>query len=113
MLSFYQSLRTVPVDYKEAADMFHLSAWQKFWRIEVPFAMPGLLWNAMLSMSGSWIFLIASEAITVNNQNIFLPGVGSYLGLAIKQANLHAVGYAIITMLAVIFLYDQFLFVLC
>lgn len=109
-LSFYQSLRTVPIDYKEAADMFHLSAWQKFWRIEVPFAMPGLLWNAMLSMSGSWIFLIASEAITVNNQDISLPGVGSYLGLAIKQADMHAVGYAIITMLAVIFLYDQFLF---
>lgn len=109
-LSFYQSLRTVPIDYKEAANMFHLSAWQKFWRIEVPFAMPGLLWNMMLSMSGSWIFLIASEAITVNNQNISLPGVGSYLGLAIKQANMHAVGYAIITMLIVIFLYDQLLF---
>lgn len=109
-LSFYQSLRTVPADYKEAAAMFHLSAWQKFWRIEVPFAMPGLLWNAMLSMSGSWIFLIASEAITVNNQSISLPGVGSYLGLAISQANIHAVGYAIITMLVVILLYDQLLF---
>lgn len=109
-LSFYQSLRTVPIDYREAANMFHLSAWQKFWRIEVPFAMPGLLWNAMLSMSGSWIFLIASEAITVNNQNISLPGVGSYLGLAIKEANIQAVGYAILTMLIVIFLYDQFIF---
>jgi len=109
-LSFYQSLRTVPADYKEAAAMFHLSAWQKFWRIEVPFAMPGLLWNAMLSMSGSWIFLIASEAITVNNQSISLPGVGSYLGLAISQANMQAVVYAIITMLIVILLYDQLLF---
>lgn len=109
-LSFYQSLRTVPADYKEAAAMFHLSAWQKFWRIEVPFAMPGLLWNAMLSMSGSWIFLIASEAITINNHNILLPGVGSYLGLAISQANMQAVGYAIVTMLIVIFLYDQLLF---
>lgn len=110
VLSFYQSLKTIPADYKEAAAMFHLSAWQKFWRIEVPFAMPGLLWNAMLSMSGSWIFLIASEAFTVNNQNISLPGVGSYLGLAITQANLAAVGYAILTMLVVIFLYDQLLF---
>lgn len=109
-LSFYQSLKTVPADYKEAADMFHLSAWQKFWRIEVPFAMPGLLWNAMLSMSGSWIFLIASEAITVNTQTILLPGVGSYLGVAINQANMQAVVYAIITMLIVIFLYDQLMF---
>lgn len=109
-LSFYQSLRTVPLELKEAADMFHLSAWQRFWRVEVPFAMPGLLWNAMLSMSGTWLFIIYSEAITVNNQNISLPGVGAYLGLAITQANIHAVGYAILAMLIVIFLYDQLLF---
>lgn len=109
-LSFYQSLCTVPVELNEAANMFHLSAWQKFWRVEVPFAMPGLLWNSMLSMSGTWLFIIASEAITVNNQNIALPGVGSYLGLAISQANVRAVCYAIITMFIVIFLYDQLLF---
>ncbi len=109
-LSFYQSLRTVPVELREAADMFHLSAWQRFWRVEVPFAMPGLLWNMMLSMSGSWIFLVASEAITVANQQITLPGIGSYLGLAIAHADLRAVGYTIITVLIVIFLYDQLLF---
>src|SRR6185312_5424181 len=109
-LSFYQSLRTVPLEMKEAADMFHLSAWQRFWRVEVPFAMPGLLWNAMLSMSGSWIFLIASESISVANQNIALPGIGSYLGLAIKNANITAVSYAILTMIIVILIYDQLLF---
>lgn len=109
-LSFYQSLQTVPDELTEAANMFHLSAWQRFWRVEVPFAMPGLLWNMMLSMSGSWIFLVASEAISVANQNITLPGIGSYLGLAITQADMKAVGYTIITMLIVIFLYDQILF---
>jgi len=109
-LSFYQSLRTVPLEMKEAADMFHLSAWQRFWRVEVPFAMPGLLWNAMISMSGSWIFLIASESISVANQNIALPGIGSYLGLAIKNANITAVSYAILTMIIVILIYDQLLF---
>jgi len=109
-LSFYQSLCTVPQELKEAADMFHLSAWQRFWRIEVPFAMPGLLWNMMLSMSGSWIFLVASESITIANQNISLPGIGSYLGLAITQANGMAVAYAVIAMFIVILLYDQLFF---
>jgi NitT/TauT family transport system permease protein len=109
-LSFYQSLRTVPLELKEAADMFHLSAWQRFWRIEVPFAMPGLLWNMMLSMSGSWIFVVASESISVANQQITLPGIGSYLGLAISNANIHAVIYTIITVFIVIFIYDQLLF---
>ncbi|OGT43515.1 MAG: sulfonate ABC transporter permease [Gammaproteobacteria bacterium RIFCSPHIGHO2_12_FULL_40_19] len=109
-LSFYQSMRSVPEDLKEAAAMFHLSAWQKFWRLEVPFAMPGLLWNAMLSMSGSWVFLVASEAITVANQNITLSGIGSYIASAITHADKAAILYAIITMFVVIFLYDQLLF---
>src|SRR3990167_8129788 len=109
-LSFYQSLRSVPEDLKEAALIFHLSAWQKFWRLEVPFAMPGLLWNMMLSMSGSWVFLVASEAITVKNQTVTLPGIGSYLGMAIAQANTGAVGYVILAMFVVILLYDQLFF---
>ncbi len=110
VLSFYQSLRTLPPDMHEAADMFHLTAWQRFWRIEVPFAMPGLLWNTMLSLSASWFFVVFSEAITVANQKITLPGIGSYIALAIAQANLHAVFYAIFAMLVVIILYDQVLF---
>lgn len=109
-LSFYQSLRNVPEDLKEAAAIFQLSAWQKFWRVEVPFAMPGLLWNSMLSMSASWVYLVASEAITVANQNITLPGIGSYIALAISRADKTAIFYAIIAMFVVIFLYDQLLF---
>jgi len=109
-LSFYQSLRTLPAELREASDMFHLSAWQRFWRVEVPFAMPGLLWNTMLSMSASWFFVVASEAVTVSNQTITLPGIGSYIALAILHKNVHAVIYTIITMFTVILLYDQLLF---
>lgn len=110
MLSIYQSLKTVPDDLQEAAKMFHLSAWQRFWRIDIPFAMPSFLWNAMMSMSGGWFFLVAAEAISVSNQEIMLPGIGSYIALAIEQANLLAVGYAIAAMLIIILLYDQLLF---
>nr|WP_240992245.1 ABC transporter permease subunit [Rickettsiella grylli] len=109
-LSFYQSLRSVPTELKEAADIFHLSSWQRFWRLDVPFSMPGLLWNIMMSMSASWIFLIASESISVNNQTIILPGIGSYLGLAINRASISGVIYTILTMFVVILLYDQLLF---
>ena len=65
-LGFYQSLKTVPFELQEAANIFHLSSWQRFWRVEVPFAVPSLVWNMMLSMSASWFFVVASEAITVN-----------------------------------------------
>lgn len=109
-LSFYQSVRSVPSELREAGTMFRLSAWQRFWRVDVPFAMPGLLWNTMVSMSASWFFVVASEAISVANQNITLPGIGSYIALAIKQMDRLAILYAIIAMLIVIFLYDQLLF---
>jgi NitT/TauT family transport system permease protein len=108
--SMYQSIRNVPKDLEEATQSFHLSGWQRFWRLDVPFAMPGLIWNTMMSMSGGWFFVVASEAITVGNTTVTLPGIGSYVALAIQQQNLAAIGYAILTMLLVIIAYDQFLF---
>ncbi len=109
-LSFYQSLRTIPKDLSEAADMFHLSPWQRFWRLEVPFATPGLIWNTMMSLSAGWFFVVASEAISVNNQVITLPGIGSYIMLATQQSDYAAISYVILTMLIVILVYDQLIF---
>jgi NitT/TauT family transport system permease protein len=108
--SMYQSIRNVPKDLDEASKSFHLSGWQRFWRLDVPFAMPGLIWNAMMSMSGGWFFVVASEAITVGNTTVTLPGVGSYVAMAIEKRDLGAIGYAILTMLLVIIAYDQLLF---
>ena len=108
--SFYQSLRTVPVELEEAARNFRLSAWMRFWRLDVPFATPQLIWNMMMSMSGSWFFVVASEAISVGNTTVTLPGIGSYIALAIEHRDLAAVCWAIGTMLVVILIYDQVLF---
>ena len=108
--SFYQSLRTVPRDLDEVSRGFHLTSWQRFWKLEVPFSMPGLIWNMMMSMSGGWFFVVASEAITVGNQTITLPGIGAYLARAISDKNLGAVGWVIVAMSVVILAYDQFLF---
>jgi NitT/TauT family transport system permease protein len=108
--SFYQSLRTVPTELIEASSTFRLSPWMRFWRLDVPFAMPQLIWNMMMSMSGSWFFVVASEAISVGNTTVTLPGVGSYIALAIEHQNLRAVWWAIGTMLIVILIYDQLLF---
>jgi NitT/TauT family transport system permease protein len=108
--SVYQSLRTVPTELREAADSFHLTPWMRFWQLEVPFAMPALVWNMMMSMSGGWFFVVAAEAITVGNTTFTLPGVGSYIALAIEHRDLAAIGWAIATMLVVILLYDQLLF---
>jgi NitT/TauT family transport system permease protein len=108
--SFYQSLRTVPAELEEASRNFRLSPWMSFWKLDVPFAMPQLIWNMMMSMSGSWFFVVASEAISVGNNTVTLPGVGSYISLAIEHRDLKAVSWAIATMLVVILIYDQVLF---
>ncbi|MCE4553667.1 ABC transporter permease [Roseateles cellulosilyticus] len=108
--SLYQSLRTVPTELQEAARIFQLSGWQRFWRLELPFAMPGLLWNMMMSMSGGWFFVVASEAISVAGQDIKLPGVGSYIAVAIQARDMAAIGWAILGMLIGIVLYDQLFF---
>ena len=108
--SFYQSLTTLPADLQEVARSFRLSPWQKFWRLDVPFAMPGLIWNTMLSMSGGWFFVVASEAVTVGNTTFTLPGIGSYVAVALAHQDLRAIIYAILAMLVVILLYDQLLF---
>jgi NitT/TauT family transport system permease protein len=108
--SFYRSLRTVPRDLEEATYSFRFSAWQRFWRLEVPFAMPGLIWNMMMSMSGGWFFVVASEAITVGDKTITLPGIGAYLAQATAEKDLTAVDWVVLTMTVVIILYDQLMF---
>jgi NitT/TauT family transport system permease protein len=108
--SMFQSLTTVPADLEEAARGFRLSPWQRFWRLDVPFAMPGLIWNMMMSMSGGWFMLTASEAVTVGNTSFKLPGIGSYIATALDARDYHAILYAIAAMLIVILAYDQLLF---
>ncbi len=108
--SLYQSMRTVPPELHEAAQVFRLSGWQRFWRLELPYAMPGLLWNMMMSMSGGWFFLVAAEAISVAGQDIKLPGIGAYIAVAIEAENGRAIAWAICAMLAGILLYDQLFF---
>jgi NitT/TauT family transport system permease protein len=105
--SFYQSLKMVPSELDEAARLYRLSLWQRFTKLEVPTAMIGLIWNAMMSFGGGWFFVAASEAISVLNQKYTLPGIGSYVAAAIAAQNLPALGWAFLTIVVVILLVDQ------
>jgi len=105
--SFYQSLRTVPRELDEAATLYRLSGWQRFTKLEVPSAMIGLLWNAMMSFGGGWFFVAASEAISVLNQEYTLPGLGSYVAAAVAAEDLPALGWALVAIALVIVLVNQ------
>jgi NitT/TauT family transport system permease protein len=109
-LSIYQSVKILPKDYHEVGLDLNLNAWQRFWRIELPYATPGLLWNMMVSLSSGWFYVVASEAISVNKHEILLPGIGSYIAIANDLGNTTAMIYAIVAMLIIIFVYDQLIF---
>lgn len=106
-LSFYYSLRSVPKDLSEFAKMSQLSPWMRFTKLELPHATIGLVWNSMMSFGGGWFFLAASESISVLNNNIQLPGIGSYMATAIAAGDMKAMFYAIMTMIILIVLVDQ------
>ncbi|MGQ9869365.1 ABC transporter permease [Leptodesmis sp.] len=105
--SFYQSLRTVPRELDEAVTLYGLSRWERFTKLEVPSAMIGLVWNAMMSFGGGWFFVAASETISVLNRKYTLPGIGSYVAAAVEAENLPALGWALLTMAIVIIVVDQ------
>jgi NitT/TauT family transport system permease protein len=104
---FYHSMVTIPGDLQEAATNFRLSPWQRFGTLEVPSSMHSLIWNSMMSFGGGWFFVAQSEAITVMNKNIKLPGLGSYMATAVEKGDNSAAIWAIIAMLAVILASDQ------
>jgi NitT/TauT family transport system permease protein len=97
--SFYHSLIAQPLELDEAARMYRLTKWQRFWKLDVPSSMIGLVWNAMMSMGGGWFFLTASEAVTVfihgKSTPIELPGIGSFTGAAVEQGSFGKVIIAI------------------
>ncbi len=103
--SFYASIKSLPRELDELSHSLRLSRWQRFWRIEVPNAAIGQVWNGMMSFGGSWFFLVASEAITIPGAGAaphYLPGVGSYAGAAVRNGKLGDVGLAILTMVVMI-----------
>lgn len=106
--SFYHSLRTVPSELEEMATLYRLSAWERFTRLELPASAIGLVWNGMMSFGGGWFFLAASESISVLNRQYTLPGIGSYVAAAVTARDMHALAWAIGTMILLILLIDQF-----
>jgi len=102
--AFYQSMSTEPRDYDEVARMMRLTKWQRFWKLDVPNGMIPLVWNGMMSFGGGWFFLIASEAIAVNNDVYALPGIGSFVAAASARQEMTSIILAIAVMILMVVL---------
>lgn len=104
---FYHSMVTIPADMQEAASTYGLSRWQRFRTVELPASAHSLIWNSMMSFGGGWFFVAQSEAISVMNKDIKLPGLGSYMAMSIEKGDNHAALLAVIAMLVLILVSDQ------
>jgi NitT/TauT family transport system permease protein len=104
--SFYQSLTSIPRDLMEAAQVYRLNLWQRFWTLELPAGMIGLIWNSVMSVAGGWFFLIAIESFTLGDKDFRLPGLGSFLATAAGQGNTKAILGGLLVLIGVIILID-------
>jgi NitT/TauT family transport system permease protein len=107
--SFYHSLRSVPNDQREVAAAYHFTWWERLRWVELPFATIGLVWNSMMSMAGGWFFLMVSEAFVLGDKDFRLPGLGSYMSVAVAQGNRGAMAWAVFAMTLMIVVLDQLL----
>jgi NitT/TauT family transport system permease protein len=107
--SFYHSLRSIPNDQVEAAVTYRFNWWQRFKWVELPFSMIGLVWNSMMSMAGGWFFLMITESFVLGNKDFRLPGIGSYMSVAVAKGDTRAMLWAIATMILMIVVLDQLL----
>ncbi len=107
--SFYHSLRTIPADLSEASSVYRFGSWQRFRQLELPSAAIGLVWNGMMSMAGGWFFLMVSESFILGDKDFRLPGIGSYMSVAVHEGNVPAMIAAIVAMVIMIVALDQLL----
>ncbi|HUB33262.1 MAG TPA: ABC transporter permease subunit [Bryobacteraceae bacterium] len=105
--SFYSSLKSIPREMLEAADLYRLSWWQKFTQLELPNAAIGLIWNSMMSVAGGWFSLMVCEMFVLGNRDLRLPGLGSYLQTASNAGATRSIVWGLGAMIAVIVLIDQ------
>src|SRR5580693_7351521 len=106
--SFYASLKSIPREMREAAEIYGFSWWQRFVELELPFAAIGLVWNSMMSVAGGWFALMACEMFVLGSRDFRLPGLGSYLQTAASAGDTRSILLGVFTMIAVIVLLDQF-----
>ena len=105
--SFYGSLRGIPTDFRDVARINGFGWWKTFRTLELPVSTIGLLWNSMMSMAGGWFFLTVTEAFTLGDRDFRLPGIGSYMAVAIDKGDRRAMAYAVVAMIVMIVTVDQ------
>jgi NitT/TauT family transport system permease protein len=102
----YESLKSIPIELREATDSFGVRGWQRVRQVLVPATINRLVYNSVLSWTGGWFFLVAAEFIASSRSPHILPGIGSYLLFAAGAHNGSALAAGLIVLIALIIVLD-------
>ncbi len=102
----YEAVTTLPSDSSEACAAFGLSRWERFRRLELPAAVPKLVYNSILSWAAGWYFLVACEIISIGKTSYSLPGLGSFIQKSMEAADVGGMLAGIGALVAIVVFLD-------
>lgn len=105
--SYYDALRGVPGDFRVLGKLYGFKWYHRFLKVELPFGAQGLLYNSMVSMAGGWFFLSITEAFKLGDRDFRVPGIGSYMSVAIERGDVRAQLLGVIAMGVIIIAVDR------
>ena len=102
----YESLKSIPVELREAADSFGSSGLQRMRRLVFPATINRLVYNSILSWTAGWFFLVEAEIFTTSFNQQPLAGIGSYLSFAASAGDASAFVAGIVPLVILIIVMD-------
>lgn len=102
----YESIKGIPKEVEEASRLFGIRGWIYFKKVMFPACVVKLVYNAMLSWSAGWYFLIACEIVAIGPVSFTLPGLGSFISRATEQGRLDLLIPGILVLVLLVVLMD-------
>ncbi|MCL4365520.1 MAG: ABC transporter permease subunit [Candidatus Marsarchaeota archaeon] len=102
----YESVKTMPKEFIELADMYHFDFWSRLRRIYVPASMPRIVQQSILSWAIGLFYLVTSEIFSTGNVNYHVTyGIGSVLPSLAGTSYIMAIGVFVAFVVATRFLF--------
>ncbi|MBO3801656.1 MAG: ABC transporter permease subunit [Thermoproteota archaeon] len=109
MYSALEGFTTIPSDLLELKKAFNQRESSFIIKILLPYTFPFLVSGSILAFGGGWYFLMAAESFSLGNEQVNLPGLGTFLFYSAYTGNLkeYLLGLLVL-LLIVVFIHEIF-----
>ncbi len=104
----YEAITNLPHDLLDASSVLGVKSWLRFRRLQLPAAIPKLVYNSILSWTVGWFYLVASEVFTAGGRAFTRPGIGQFIASAGVRGDLGGILLGIAALTTVVVLLDTF-----